>query len=302
MKSITITAAMNRLVTCLTWGMPFEIKPNSQITETLRDSDIIPNPPPSNLNQGMYVRPDFNPETETRDLKLGVLMVGRGGHAYQTDINGEIDPTTYPHKATHTGMFAPLPLIARRLVNDLTGAEKDLYRLRVTGAINNELWVFYFGRRFDATQNEIIEVLETVENGVVQNPPIVYEPTVNDLRPQREDLSGNSDGIFMRTYASTDVSFTAEQIDEIKYACEQLYGNENKAVISEIAFCFGKDKTVERQYAANGTTLQNAPPNSKEFVACHMGIVESTFKPVIYTGGISDIKNIGISEPLYGGR
>lgn len=300
MKSITITAAMNRLVTCLTWGMPFEIKPNSQITETLRDSDIIPYPP-SNLNKGMFVQPDFNSETETRDLKLGVLMIGRGGHAYQTDINGDIDPTTYPHKATHTGMFKPLPLIARTLANDLTGAEKALYRLRVTGEINNVVWVFYFGRIFNAAENEIMEVLETVQDGVVTN-TVVYEPTVNDLRPEREDLSGNSDGIFMRTYASTDVTFTAEQIDEIKYACQLLYGNEDKAVISEIAFCFGKDKTVERWYASNDTTLQNAPPNSKEFVACHMGIVESTFKPVIYTGGISDIKNIGISEPLYGGR
>lgn len=300
MKSITITAAMNRLITCLAWGKTFEIKANSQITETLRDSDVIPYPP-SNADKAMYISPDFDPELETRDLKIGLMMVGRGGHAYTTDGDGEIDPTTYPHKATHTGMFKPLPLIIRTLANDLTGADKALYRCRVIAEIAGVLYAIYFGRIVDLTGQEIIEVLETVTDGEVTDTQI-YEPTVNDLRPEREDLSGDSLGIFMRTYAVTDVSFTAEQIAEMKYACEVLYGNEDKAVISEIAFCFGKDKPVERVYNSAGTVLQNAPANSREFVACHMGIVESTFKPVIYTGSISDIKNVGISEPLYGAR
>lgn len=300
MKSITITAAMNRLITCLSWGKIFEIKANSQITDTLRDSDVIPYPP-SNVNKAAYVTPDFDPELETRDLKLGLLMVGRGGHAYTTDSAGDIDPTTYPHKATHTGMFKPLPLIIRTLANDLTGADKDLYRCRVVAEKDGVLYAVYFGRIIDLTGQDIIEVLETVNNGVVVS-SLVYEPTVNDLRPVREDLSGDSDGIFMRTYAVTNVSFTSDQIDEMKYASAVLYGNEDKAVISEIAFCFGKDKPVDRWFNSDGTTLQSAPANSREFVACHMGIVESTFKPVIYTGAISDVKNVGISEPLYGGR
>jgi hypothetical protein len=133
MKSITITAAMNRLVTCLTWGMPFEIKPNSQITETLRDSDIIPYPP-SNLNKGMFVQPDFNSETETRDLKLGVLMIGRGGHAYQTDINGDIDPTTYPHKATHTGFTK-----SQTYSLSFTEFHHRSQDLRTDGSVGNEM-------------------------------------------------------------------------------------------------------------------------------------------------------------------
>ena len=300
MKSITITAAMNRLVTCLTWGIPFQIKPSSQIIETLRDSDVVPYPP-SNPNKGMYVMPAFNPENETRDLKLGVLMIGRGGHGYELDEDNDISPITYPHKATHTGMFQPIPLIMRNINNDLIGPEKAQYRLRVTAEIGGDVFAVYFGRVFDASQNEIVEVLETVRDGEIVE-SIAYEPTVNDLRPEKEDLSVDSEGIYMRTYASTDVGFTQEQIDEIKYACQMLYGDENKAVISEIAFCFGKDKVVASVYDEAGTGTVTPPADTREFVACHMGIVESTFKPVIFTGAVSDIKNIGISEPLYGGR
>ena len=300
MKSITITAAMNRLITCHAWGMDFEVKPNSQITDMLRDNGIVPYPP-SNPNKGMWVKPTFNPETETRDLKLGVLMIGRGGHSYLTDENGDINPTTYPHKATHTGMFKPLPFICRTLANDLTGPDRDLYCLRVTAEIAGTVYALYFGRRFDASQNEIVEVLETVNDGIVTN-SAAYEPTVNDLYPVKEDLSVESEGIFMRTYASVDVGFDQEQIDEIKYGCQLLYGTENKAVLSELAFCFGKDKTVTQQFDETGDNMVTALPDTKEFVCCHMGVIESTFKPIIFTGAVTDIKNIGISEPLYGGR
>ena len=69
----------------------------------------------------------------------------------------------------------------------------------------------------------------------------------------------------------------------------------------KLHFVLGR-KVVASVYDEAGTGTVTPPADTREFVACHMGIVESTFKPVIFTGAVSDIKNIGISEPLYGGR
>ena len=113
---------------------------------------------------------------------------------------------------------------------------------------------------------------------------------------------GKDKGILDKATPLAQAGKTKEEVEELKYACLLMYGSENKAVISEIAFCFGIDKTVTRMYDATGNELVNAPAFTKEYVACHMGVVESTFKPIIYTGEINDTKNIGISEPLYGGR
>lgn len=300
MKSITRLAALNRLLVCLAWGIPFEVHPNSLVTDVLDDASVNPYvPAPSTA--GRYVEPTFDSATETRDLKVSMVMLGRGGHGAKVDDDGEISPITYPHKATDTGLFTPIPLLVRPISGDLTGEQKAKYRLRRTMRINNVLYAVYFGKLVDASANEIIEVIETVEDGLVtsSNP---YSPTANDLRPVKEDINQTASGIYLRTYAGIDFAFSTEEIEDIINACELMYGDPNKAVISEIAFCFGKDKPVTKMYSEAGTTVINAPAGSFEFVAAHAGIIESTFKPAIYTGGFRDTKNIGISEPLFGAR
>lgn len=300
MKSITRLAALNRLLVCLAWGIPFEVKPNSLVADVL--DDVTTNPyvaAPSTA--GRYVEPTFDPDTETRDLKVSMIMLGRGGHGLSLDDDGEINPTTYPHRATDTGMFTPMPLLVRPISGDLIGEEKAKYCLRRTMRINNVLYAVYFGKLIDASANEIIEAIETVENGLItsSNP---YNPTANDLRPTKEDIAQTATGIYLRTYAGIDFAFSTEEIEDILNACELMYGSRTKAVISEIAFCFGKDKPVTKMYSEAGTTVINAPTGAHEFVAAHVGIIESTFKPTQYTGGFRDTKNIGISEPLFGAR
>lgn len=300
MKNITITAAMNRLICCHAWGMNFQVKPNSLVADSLKDMRV--NPFPATIpERAQYIQPEYNPETETRDLKLGVIMIGRGAHSLAIDEENEAYAITYPHRATHTGLFKPLPFIMRKVSDGLSEEDKLLYCLREIAEIDGVLYEVYFGRRFTAIENEIIEVIETVEDGKVID-EITYEPTVNDLYPVPEAMDVDSKGAFMRTYSSIPVGFTPEQAEEVINCCELLYGNRNKAVVSEIAWCFGKDKPVSRIRSEEGDSILTASPGTREFAACHMGIVESTYKPIVFSGGIDDIKNIGISEPLYGGR
>ncbi len=300
MKSITRLGALNRLLVCLAWGIPFRIHPNSLVTDVLDDARINPYVP-TPATAGRYIEADFDPDTETRDLKVSMIMIGRGGHSATIDNDGEISPITFPHKATDTGMFLPMPLLVRPITSDLTGDEKAKYRLRRTMVVNNVLYAVYFGRIFDASSSEIIEVIETVVDGKVAT-STPYIPTANDARPQKEDISQTATNIYLRTYAAVGFAFTTEEIEDILAACELMYGSKEKAVISEIAFCFGKDKPVTQMYSNAGTTVINAPSNSNEFVTAHIGIIESTFKPTIYTGAFRDTKNIGISEPLFGAR
>ena len=300
MKSITRTAALNRLATCLLWGIPFDIHPNSLVADVLND-DILNPFVPAPATAGQYIVPEYDPDTETRDLKLGMIMIGRGGHGGTIDDDGEMAPITYPHEATHTGLFRYLPLLTRPVSGDLTGEEKAKYRLRTTMRINNVLYAVYWGKLIDTSSSEIIEVIETVENGkVVSSRP--YTPTANDARPEKTDIQQTATGVYLRTYAGINLAFSNDEIEDIVNACELMYGSANKAVISEIAFCFGIDKKVNTMYSEAGTTVIQAPADTYEFVAPHLGTIESTFKPVEFTGGFLDTKNIGVSEPLFGAR
>lgn len=302
MKAITRTAAGNRWLTAMAYGMEFVVDPGRSIKETLNDATTISSPPLP-INRGMYVEPTYNATTETRDLKCDLLMIGRGGHEFTTDDDGEISPVTYPHAATDAGLYQPVPWLVRRASEDLTGDDKARYRLRRTFLHNNELWVAYFGRKVDLSRNEITEVLETVSEGkVISTRP--YETTANDLRPQKAPLNTESAGVYLRTYATFDLLMTEEEVEEFINACTILYGTPNKAVISEIAYCFGKDKAVTKMYSSNeGSVSQvDAPANTMEHVATHVMIFETTYKPSVYTGAFGETKNIGISEPLYGTR
>lgn len=300
MKSITRLAALNRLLVCLGWGIPFQVHPNSLITDVLDDARINPYVP-TPATAGRYVEGTFDPETETRDLKVSLIMLGRGGHGSQISDEGEYTPITFPHKATDSGLFLPMPLLVRPITSDLTGEQKAKYRLRTTMAINNVLYAVYWGMIYDYSSSEIIESIETVEDGKVSS-STPYSPTANDLRPQKEDISQTATNIYLRTHAGIDMAFTTEQVEDIVAACELMYGSAEKAVISEIAFCFGLDKPVTQMYTNAGTTIINAPAESREFVAAHVGIIESTFKPSLYVGAFRDTKHIGISEPLFGAR
>lgn len=300
MKSITRTAALNRLITCLAWGIPFTIHPNSLIFDVLNDPENNPYLP-APATAGQYQIPDYDPDTETRDLKIGVIMIGRGGHGMTVDDDAEISPITYPHEATHTGFFRPMPLLTRPVSSDLTNEDKAKYRIRTTMMINNVLYAVYWGKKIDTSTNEIIEMIETVEKGkVVSAKP--YVPTANDLRPVKEDISQTATGVYLRTYTAVNFGFSNAEVEEIINACTLMYGSPDKAIISEVAFCFGKDKQVTKVYTQAGTTLVTAPANTYEFVACHLGTIESTFKPANYTGAFMDTKNVGISEPLFGAR
>lgn len=301
MKTVTRYAALNRLLTCLAWGLNFEIKPNSVITGVLADPNYVPGVP-APVTRGMYIPGSFNPAIDTRAMRIGVIMVGRGGHGFEVDSQNEISPITYPHKSSDTGLFEPIPMIAREVTSDLTGAMKTLYRIRTVAQINGTFYAFYFGKKIDTTEIEIQQILETINDGVVVNTE-PYEPTANDLRPEKTEFDAISDGTSLRTYAGLVIGFTDEEVVEMQNACALLFGSPDKAVVSEIAYVFGVDKAVTGVYPTTGTQTPQLPPaNTFEFSAPHIGIVESTYKPVEFVGAFQDTKNIGISEPLFGIR
>lgn len=94
-------------------GVEFEIKPNSLITEVLADPAYVPGVP-APATRGMYVPGSYNPALDTRQLKIGVLMVGRGGHGYELDDDNEVSPITYPHKSSDTGFISTHPTYCSR--------------------------------------------------------------------------------------------------------------------------------------------------------------------------------------------
>ncbi len=68
------------------------------------------------------------------------------------------------HKPTDGSLFKHIPFIARKSSNDLTGSERQEYRLRVLKNISGEEYVFYFLKLIDDVEANSKLLYITSEN------------------------------------------------------------------------------------------------------------------------------------------
>ena len=74
MKLSTRTAAGNRWLTAIAWGMEFVTDPGRNIKDTLNDVSVI-STPPTPMNRGMYIEGTYNATTETKELKTDLIVL-----------------------------------------------------------------------------------------------------------------------------------------------------------------------------------------------------------------------------------
>lgn len=299
--NITRTIYGAAVQTALMLGSPHRLHEYSTFNEAIHNATIVPFQPTVGT-RGMQIARPYDPTVDTRSLKMGYITIGNKGHQVVIE---EDDGSSFPpeeRSARASGLYGMIPFIIRPVENDLTNAQRAKYRLRKTLDIGGDLFVAYFARVFDMTEVPIEAIVTTIANGISTTATLV--PTVADLKPTPPKITGSTQGNYARVVAVAPLAFTAEEVEELKNACNVLYGNERRAMISEIAFCTGVDKPIYRTYPNTGDQQFTEIPNSSvmEVVGLQAALV-ANLEPLTagtLNGGTTITTDIGISEPLFG--
>lgn len=290
----------NALATAVQLNIPYEVLPYTTLNEAIFDPIIVPFQP-SVSTVGSEVFDDYDPDIDVKSFTSDFFMIGNGGHTIVAGPVGGI-PITNPiaHRATDSGLYKIIPFIVRPVTNDLTALERQRYYLRKVIDVSGTLYAAYFGRVIDVSSASPDMSLVTDVNGT----PVItsFIPTINNLRPTPPIAGSQPSGNYADVSTTVSIEFTANDVTELKQACLLLYGDENYAIVSEIALGQGVRKTVTARYPTSGTQTPTAIATgfyevASAQVACHY----VTFYPVSYTNQGFDLTfDLAASEPLYG--
>lgn len=280
---------------------------NTTLNEVLSNTTYVPFQPEV-PTRGMQLAEPYNIVKDSPYFKLGYFVIGNMGHRSKTNaatgplaaspVNSAVE-----HLATNSGLFFMIPFACVPLTSDLTLAEQAKYGMRKILEIGGMLYASYYCRRLDLDSIEFKEVLVTKENGTESTVP--YVATSSDLFPKHPSTSGSTAGNGVRSMALVSVDFDNVEQQRIVDACRLLYGDEDLAQISEIAFCYGVDKPVTKEYPTEGAQNPKVVTNGRlEAVAVTVAI-HYTLTPVAVTAAKKKLGgswDIGIGEPLYGSK
>lgn len=286
--------------TALMLGTSHRVHENSTINEALNMATVVPFQP-TVATRGMQIARPYDPAIDTRSLKMAVVVIGNRGHITTVEPDEATTFTAKERDARSSGLSGIIPFIVRRIDNDLSINDRKKYRLRKTLEIGGELYAAYYGRVFDLSNLSLEYIISTINSGIKNTTTLT--PTAADLKPTGTAITGSTEGSYARVSAISPLSFTAEEIYELKNACNILWNKENLAMISEIGFCTAVDKPVYRTYPNSGDQQYVEVPNSPimESVACQPAIVLN-IEPITagsLNSGMSITTDVGISEPLF---
>lgn len=300
MRSIVRTAVGSKFQLAKAIGAPILPNANETLNEALNNSDAVPYQP-AIPTAGMEVTDPYNYQTDSVNMRLQYIAIGPGGHYAVTNATHGI-PTTQdkPHAALDTGLFKWMPFVVKPLTDDLTPDQRVNYRLRKVVTIGGTQYAAYFLRFIDLSTATITQNIVKKVKGVKTYTP--YVATVQNLVPKDPDISGVNDGTSVETTVQVDITFDETQSQWLREAAALWYGDENAAIVSEIAFCSGVDKNVTKAYPATGNQVtQPVTTNTVEAVAVEMAIVESTYYPMVFNNGsVTERVFIGTEDALYG--
>lgn len=300
---VTRTIYGSYMQTCHVLLRPMDIKENSTINEALNDSLNIPFQP-SISTAGMQEANPFDPVNDSRNVNVGYVVIGNGGHVSSLTANNVTYMDFNIHQATDAVPFKLLPFVCRPIEADLPDLERKDYRLRKILEIDGELYVAYYAKRLDFSNSDIDMVISTTVNGETTYKP--FNPTINNIRPQPVQPGLENDGTKTYATAKTIFRFKEQDIMYLTEACTNLYGSANEAIISEIGFCSGVDKPIVRSYPQGGGSASDSDIKNrglKEAVAVQTCVHVNTYYQANFgINGLEIAFDIGAIEPLFGRR
>lgn len=265
----------NYLQTVLTWGLPFQLIPNSTLNQHYKINDKV-------VLEG------------TQRPSIRYYCIGNGAHRANTD-NAELHfPDLIPHRPRDAGLFNHVPFVLRRLNDDLPNERRAQYGLRKKMQYNGvDYWAYYLKRLSIADTTPQV-YLDTNTNGVVTTKP--FTPDVKDLTPTRPGLPATGVVVasdqYLRVSAQVTINFTEFDVTEYMNVCKIIYGVAKVAIISEIGICSGLDRDTTVDSGVGASIQMN------EAVGVQIAAFISTHKYLRTTrDGFTQTLEVGIQEP-----
>lgn len=266
----------------------------------LQDNQALNKPhtllPNSTLNQKFDIQNNVLP-SGTDVYGINYAVIGNKGHSWQIDDDQVPYIQPIQHLPEHSGLYGSIPFVMRRPADDLDATTRAQYRLRKIITIPGDAnpWVAYYAKVLDKTNTSPILELRTVgANGTVTSTPFSY--TLEDLSPTPPAIPPGTalvnSGNYLAATGKVPFVLTAFDVQELLNVSNVLYGNYNKALISEVGLCHGVDKSVPGDF--NGTTL-----NYTEAIGCQIHDFVSTFFAAQFQNqGTTMTFDVGSVEPM----
>lgn len=177
---------------------------------------------------------------------VAYYCIGNGGHTFDAGQSGVPYPNLYQHQPSDAALFNHMPFVLRQQNNDLLPAQRVNYALRKEITIGSTVYIAYYLRRIDMSA-----VAVTLQHRVDHTTFVsssAFTPTAANLSPTPTILSNSNVNVISGDYlvasAPLTVSMTADDVTEYLNVAEIMFGNQNYAIISEMALCSGYDKTI----------------------------------------------------------
>lgn len=230
MRIITRSVWGSALQTALLFGIKYTPEENSTLNEKF------------NIQSG--VTPGAGDSIQIPHVKY--MCIGNNGHKVITGADGIPYTNPVEHEATDAALFNHLPFVLRETDNDLSAIERADYGLRKIENIEGVDYIAYYLKRMDLSSVAINLKKIIVLDG--NSSVIDYIPTNENLNPIHPELPNDevisTDGVSISASALITLLFDAADVEELINVSKIIYGNDDRAMISEIGLCSGIDKTV----------------------------------------------------------
>lgn len=210
--------------------------------------------PNSTLNQKLTIQENTSFAEEDR-VSMKYVAIGNGGHRMVVGTGNITRPEPIQHSPRDCALYNQLPFVLRLPSADLPVTERAKYRLRKLVTHDGQAYVAYYLKVLDLSETLPQLELRTVMDGVTTSTP--YAPTLSDLNPTPPAITTGqvltTTGDYIAATAKVPFVMSAFDIQELLNVCNIIYGDDNYAMISEIALCSGADRAVTGDF--NGTSI-----------------------------------------------
>jgi hypothetical protein len=277
-RIITRTINGTRILAALQQGKPYTHVPNTT------------------LNEALGIFPGIMPvDGDTPHVRY--YCIGIKGHIQKTGTDGGQWPAARQHSPDDFGLYQQIPFLLRAPSEDLSPAQRTNYGLRKIITINGENFIAYYLKRLPISADPVKMLHNTVVDGVTTTVP--FNPTNANLHPQPIDPEAvnvvSTNGTYLTTSALIDLTFDANDVLELKEVARIMFGDEGRALISEIGLVAGSDRTLSI------TDPGYAAFNMNEVVMAQIVTHLTGLWPVAFTSeGFKYGLDLGGNEPLIG--
>jgi len=248
------------------------------------------------LNEALGIFPGIMP-TEGDTPHVRYYAIGINGHVNRTGTDGGHYTQPRQHSPDDFGLYQQIPFLLRSPSEDLTPAQRLEYGLRKIITINGENFIAYYLKRIPISADPVKMFHNTVVDGVTTSVPFV--PTNANLHPVPTDPAAvnviSTNGTYLTTSAMVDLLFDAVDVEELKNVARIMFGDEVRALISEIALVAGCDRSLSVTDPGQPAFTMN------EVVMAQIVTHITGLWPVAFTSeGFKYGLDLGGNEPLVG--